>query len=71
LLETVPCDVLVADYSMPNGAYGDGITLLSYLRRRYPDLKIVVFTMVDNPAIVREVARLGAQRMHRCRKLWH
>jgi two-component system capsular synthesis response regulator RcsB len=61
LLETVPCDVLVADYSMPNGAYGDGFKLLSYLRRRYPELKIVVFTMVDNPAIVREVARLGVQ----------
>jgi two-component system, NarL family, captular synthesis response regulator RcsB len=59
LLETVPCDVLVADYAMPNGAYGDGISLLSYLRRHYPSLKIVVFTMVDNPAIVREIARLG------------
>jgi two-component system capsular synthesis response regulator RcsB len=59
LLETVPCDVLVADYAMPNGAYGDGIALLSYLRRRYPELKIIVFTMVDNPAIMREVARLG------------
>jgi two-component system, NarL family, captular synthesis response regulator RcsB len=59
LLDTVPCDVLVTDYAMPNGAYGDGIGLFSYLRRRYPDLKIVVFTTVDNPAIVREVARLG------------
>jgi len=59
LLDSVPCDVLVADYAMPNGAYGDGIALFSYLRRRYPDLKIVVFTTVDNPAIVREVARLG------------
>lgn len=59
LLETVPCDVLVADYAMPNGAYGDGIGLFSFLRRRYPDLKIIVFTTVDNPAIVREVARLG------------
>ncbi|WP_233868428.1 response regulator transcription factor [Paraburkholderia adhaesiva] len=59
LLETVPCDVLVTDYAMPNGAYGDGMGLFSYLRRRYPDLKIVVFTTVDNPAIVREVARLG------------
>lgn len=61
LLETVPCDVLVTDYAMPNGAYGDGMGLISYLRRRYPDLKIVVFTTVDNPAIVREVARLGVQ----------
>jgi two-component system capsular synthesis response regulator RcsB len=59
LLETVLCDVLVVDYSMPNGAYGDGIALLSYLRRHYPKLKIIVFTTVDNPAIVREVARLG------------
>ncbi|TAM00793.1 MAG: response regulator transcription factor [Paraburkholderia sp.] len=59
LLDTVPCDVLVADYAMPHGAYGDGMALFSYLRRRYPELKIVVFTTVDNPAIVREVARLG------------
>jgi two-component system, NarL family, captular synthesis response regulator RcsB len=61
LLETLPCDVLVADYAMPHGAYGDGIALFSYLRRRYPALKIVVFTSVDNPAIVRELARLGVQ----------
>jgi len=60
-LETVHCDVLVVDYVMPNGAYGDGLALLSYLRRRYPDLKIIVFTTVDNPAIVREIARLGVQ----------
>ncbi|WP_233837867.1 response regulator transcription factor [Paraburkholderia sp. ZP32-5] len=63
LLESVPCDVLVADYAMPNGAYGDGIPLFSYLRRRYPELKIVVFTMVDNPAIVREVSRLGVHSL--------
>lgn len=63
LLETVPCDVLVTDYAMPNGAYGDGIQFFSYLRRHYPDLKIIVFTMIDNPAIVREVARVG---VHSC-----
>ena len=59
LLDTVPCDVLVADYAMPHGAYGDGIALFSYLRRRYPELKIVVFSSVDNSAITRELARLG------------
>ena len=59
LLDTVACDVLVADYAMPEGVYGDGITLFSYLRRRYPDVKIVVFSSVDNPAIVRELVRLG------------
>lgn len=59
LLQRVPCDVLVTDYAMPGGAHGDGITFVSYLRRHYPDLKIVVFTTLDNPAIVQELSRLG------------
>jgi two-component system, NarL family, captular synthesis response regulator RcsB len=59
LLDTTACDVLVADYSMPGGAHGDGLALLTYLRRQYPHLGIVVFTMVDNPAIIREIAKVG------------
>ncbi|MBN3846956.1 response regulator transcription factor [Paraburkholderia sp. Ac-20342] len=59
LLDTVPCDVLITDYAMPGGANGDGIAFISYLRRNYPDLKIVVFTMWDNPAITLELAKLG------------
>ncbi|TAM01519.1 MAG: response regulator transcription factor [Paraburkholderia sp.] len=61
LLDDVTCDVLVTDFSMPNGEHRDGIALLSYLRRQWPDLKIVVLTMIDNPGIVREVAKLGVQ----------
>lgn len=59
LLSRTPCDVLVTDYAMPGGAHGDGITFISYLRRHYPDLKIVVFTTLDNPAIMQELSRLG------------
>lgn len=59
LLTRAPCDVLVTDYAMPGGAHGDGITFISYLRRHYPDLKIVVFTTLDNPAIMQELSRLG------------
>jgi two-component system, NarL family, captular synthesis response regulator RcsB len=51
LLSWVPCDILVTDYSMPGGEYGDGMAMLSFLRRRHPDLKIVVFTTIDNMAI--------------------
>ncbi|MFT4066136.1 response regulator [Paraburkholderia sp.] len=36
LLNTVECDVVVTDYAMPGGEYGDGMTLLSYLRRTWP-----------------------------------
>ncbi|OZI77686.1 response regulator transcription factor [Bordetella genomosp. 12] len=59
LLDTVPCDVLVTDYAMPGGAYGDGISFVSYLRRNYPGTKIIVFTTLDSPAIVQELFKLG------------
>lgn len=59
LLRSVPCDVLITDYAMPGGEFGDGLTLLSYLRRTYPALKIVVFTTIENPAIAREMSKLG------------
>jgi two-component system capsular synthesis response regulator RcsB len=61
LLNTAECDVLVTDYAMPGGKYGDGIALLAYLRRTYPNLKIAVFTTIENPAIVQEIAKLGVQ----------
>ncbi|MFP3608862.1 response regulator transcription factor [Paraburkholderia sp. SIMBA_050] len=59
LLNAVPCDVVITDYAMPGGEYGDGMTLLAYLRRTYPALKIVVFTTIENPAIAQEIANLG------------
>ncbi|MBC8749119.1 two-component system capsular synthesis response regulator RcsB [Paraburkholderia sp. WC7.3g] len=59
LLNSKPCDVLVSDYAMPAGEYGDGIALFSLIKRRYPDLKIVVLTMLDNPAVVRALVMQG------------
>ncbi|EFF74316.1 response regulator transcription factor [Achromobacter piechaudii] len=60
LLAKSPCDVLVTDYVMPGGEFGDGLTMLSFLRRRYPDLKIIVFTTIDNRAMVAEMVKVGA-----------
>lgn len=59
LLGKTHCDVLVTDYVMPGGDFGDGMTMLSFLRRRYPDLKIIVFTTVDNRAMVSEMVKIG------------
>ncbi|MET3633179.1 response regulator transcription factor [Burkholderia sp. 572] len=61
LLSSTPCDILVTDYAMPGGEYGDGIAFLSFVRRWFPDLKIIVFTSVDNATIVTEISRLGIQ----------
>ncbi|KAG8150856.1 response regulator transcription factor [Burkholderia catarinensis] len=58
LLDREPCQVLVSDYAMP-GAHGDGIALFSYLQRNYPDVKLVVLTMLDNAAVVGALVRLG------------
>ncbi|GCB04373.1 response regulator transcription factor [Ralstonia sp. SET104] len=60
-LDEHPCDVLVSDYAMPGGEFGDGITLFSFLRRRYPDTRIVVLTMMDNPGVIRALLKLGIQ----------
>jgi two-component system capsular synthesis response regulator RcsB len=59
LLDTTPCDVLVSDYAMPAGEYGDGIALFSLIQRRYPSVKLVVLTMLDNPAVLRALVTQG------------
>jgi two-component system, NarL family, captular synthesis response regulator RcsB len=59
LLTSTQCDVLVSDYAMPAGDYGDGIALFSLIKRRYPDIKIVVLTMLDNPAVIRALVTQG------------
>ena len=58
-LDKVQYDVLVTDYSMPRGNYGDGMALLSLIRQRYPKLKIVVFTMMESAMIVHSALNLG------------
>jgi len=60
-LDHQPCDVLLTDYAMPGGDYGDGVPLLSFLIRRYPALRIVVLTMLDNPAILSGIVATGVQ----------
>jgi len=59
LLSQGVCDILITDYIMPGGEFGDGMGMLSFLRRRYPDLKIIVFTTVENGAIIGEMLRMG------------
>lgn len=62
LLELValrPCDVIVTDFSMPGGRYGDGLCLLELLHRRYPRLPIIVLTMVSNLAMLQNMRSRG------------
>lgn len=61
ILDSTRIDILVTDYAMPGGQYGDGMQLLSFLRRRYPSLKIMVFTALSNPALANGMMKLGVR----------
>jgi len=63
LLELHPCDVLVTDYAMPGGEHGDGMHLLNHLRQRFPDLRIVVMTGLDEPAMIMALHNAGLEHI--------
>jgi two-component system capsular synthesis response regulator RcsB len=55
LLGSNACDVVVTDFSMPTGRYGDGISLLRFLQRRFPTVSVVVLTGVDSETVLRSI----------------
>ncbi|WP_314914914.1 response regulator transcription factor [Pseudomonas helleri] len=54
-----PCDLLITDFSMPNGKIPDGIRLISYIRRHFPRTKVIIITMINNPFILTNLLKLG------------
>lgn len=61
LLSSKPCDVVVTDYAMPGGRFGDGLLLLDFLNRRYPDVVVIVYTAIENPALLEAMHKRGAR----------
>lgn len=59
MLDEQQSDVLVVDYVMPGGKFGDGLALLSFLQRRFPALHLVTITMLDNPSVLRAIQKQG------------
>ncbi|WP_158884549.1 response regulator transcription factor [Rhodanobacter sp. L36] len=56
------CDLLITDFSMPTGHDSiDGLSLLKRVRRSYPNLPIIVLTMIHNPTLISGMYRAGAQ----------
>lgn len=60
-LSKLNANVLITDLSMPGDKYGDGITLIKYIKRHYPQLSIIVLTMNNNPAILSAVMDLDIE----------
>ncbi|MDA5336825.1 response regulator [Stenotrophomonas maltophilia] len=60
VLSRFPVDVAVTDFSMPGGQYGDGVALLGFLRRRFPQVPLVVLTAVGGVQVLASIERAGA-----------
>ncbi|WP_322103600.1 response regulator transcription factor [Paraburkholderia sp. J41] len=67
LLDSVNCDIVVTDLTMPEprGDAEDGLRLVRRLRRDWPDLRVVVLTSIANVAILRAVMNTGVIAMLR------
>lgn len=59
LLSKAACDVVVTDFSMPSGRYGDGLSLLRFLNRRFPATHLVVLTGIENTAVLQGILGVG------------
>ncbi|MGH8380326.1 response regulator [Pseudomonas sp.] len=58
-LQALECDVLVTDFMMPVEQQNDGLKLLEQIRRHFPQLPILVVTMLNNAGLFRAMLALG------------
>ncbi|HEX7817442.1 response regulator transcription factor [Dyella sp.] len=59
LLHMHACHFAITDYAMPSGDHGDGLEMLAYLKRHFPDTCVVVMTAIDKPAVIRSIMATG------------
>lgn len=58
-LERTPCDLVICDYSMPEGEFPDGLALMGYLKRHYSRCPLIVITMLRNPSVLQALLNAG------------
>ena len=53
-------DVIITDYNMPgDDHYGDGTRLVEYLRRHFPEPRVLILTVISNPQVLSWLYDLG------------
>lgn len=55
-LTNTKVDLLITDYNLPDE---DGLSLVRKVRRKYPDIKILVLSMHDEAHLVKEILKEG------------
>ena len=53
-------DVIITDYNMPgDDQYGDGTRLVEYLRRHFPEPRVLILTVITNAQVLTWLYELG------------
>jgi len=53
-------DVIITDYNMPgDDQYGDGTRLVEYLRRHFPEPRVLILTVITTPQVLTWLYDLG------------
>ncbi|MCO7641100.1 response regulator transcription factor [Pseudomonas sp. S 311-6] len=60
-LQKDPCEIIVTDFYLGNSNGPEGLQLIEGLRRNWPSARIVLFTALSNPSVLRRVIRMGVQ----------
>lgn len=55
------CDIVLTDFSMPGGQMADGLQMLGFIHRRWPNLPVVVLTMVNNAGVLQSILGAGVR----------
>ncbi|GLK96575.1 transcriptional regulatory protein RcsB [Achromobacter xylosoxidans] len=60
LLQEQPVHVVITDYNMPDdSSYGDGLKLIDYLIRNFPQIQVLVLTMISTPTVHARLLDMG------------
>jgi two-component system capsular synthesis response regulator RcsB len=60
-LRATPADLLITDFSMPSDQEVDGLALIRRIRRDFPDLPIIVLTMMSNVGVIGTIVGAGVR----------
>ncbi|WP_339495451.1 response regulator [Pseudomonas sp. RA_105y_Pfl2_P56] len=72
LLQRQSVDLVITDFNMPaDSPYGDGLKLVAYLRRHFPEVKLLLLTMISNPLILTRLHELGVVGVIQKNQLHH
>jgi two-component system, NarL family, captular synthesis response regulator RcsB len=61
MLADRPCDVVITDFLMPSGRQDDGFALIETIGKTYPQLAVVVLTMINRPAALMSMLHRGVR----------